>query len=391
MKKYVLASIALIILLSFYVISVYADDNTSQTNKESQGTITDKEDNKTRDDSIPENNNKDNIDDSGTSKDSSESNENSEDSEEDLDNKSEDDNNSEGSSKSDSKESPPDDKKDESQEENDVIADEVEKKIPYIDTLTRKNAWSGKTVYLTFDDGPSWITEKILDILKKEDIKATFFVVGNDDDYGHSLLKRMDKEGHAIGNHTYSHDYSYIYKNLDNFFEDFYKNEAFIYEATGKKTSLVRLPGGSNNNVSRNIDGRKIMLDICNSLEEKGYIYFDWNASSADASAVPATTEQIVNNTLQWIGRHQNPNVLFHDSAAKVNTLKALPIIIEKLKFLGCTFEVLSENSPRVVFLKTDWRDRSVQEVISSARPPKPKHVIAKLERLYQSLEYELK
>ena len=397
MKKYFIVAITLILLLSFYVLSVYADDNESKSNDKDQDIVNETENNKNNDDSTPENNNEEDKDDSYTPKDS---NKPTKDSKDNVDNTSKDgddskdshkDQNSKDSNKTVEKEKPSEDKDDKAQQKGNVIVDDIEKKIPYVDTLTRKNAWLGKTVYLTFDDGPSWVTEKILDLLKKEDVKATFFVIGNDDDYGKSLLKRMDKEGHAIGNHTYSHDYSYIYKNLDNFFQDFYKNEAFIYEAIGRKTNLVRLPGGSNNNVSRNINGRKVMLDICNSLEKKGYVYFDWNASSGDASVVPATTDQIVNTTLQWIGRHQNPIVLFHDSAAKANTLKALPIIIEKLKFLGCDFEVLSENSPRVVFLKTDWKDGDVRQVLSSTRQPKPKHVIAKLERLYQSLEYELK
>ena len=234
------------------------------------------------------------------------------------------------------------------------VIEEAPKTDYLIDKLNTKNLWSHKTIYLTFDDGPSWVTESILNILKENNIKSTFFVIGNSSDYGKTLLKRMVNEGHSIGNHTYSHDYSYIYKYSDNFFKDLRKNENIIYKATGTKPKIVRLPGGSNNNVHKKYTKEEdVMMTICNKLERRGYAYFDWNSTSGDASPIPATVDQIIENALRGINRNNNAVVLFHDTASKVNTLKSLPILIEKLKFLGCNFEPLTKNSPSVQFLKT--------------------------------------
>ena len=108
-----------------------------------------------------------------------------------------------------------------------------------------------KRVYLTFDDGPSDNTEEILDILKKYDVKATFFVVGNTSEHGQELLKRIVEEGHSIGIHSYSHKYSAIYDSEESFFEDFNKISDYIYDVTGVRTQICRLPGGSSNTVSK--------------------------------------------------------------------------------------------------------------------------------------------
>ncbi|SDZ38394.1 Peptidoglycan/xylan/chitin deacetylase, PgdA/CDA1 family [Proteiniborus ethanoligenes] len=268
-----------------------------------------------------------------------------------------------------------------------------------IHTLNKKNAWSHKTVYLTFDDGPSPITDKVLNILKKEEVKATFFVIGTKTDEGKATLKRISEEGHSIGNHTYSHNYNYIYKNADNFFDDLYKNENIIYESTGIRPKIIRFPGGSNNTATKTEKGKKIMNEIMDRLQNQGYIHFDWNASSGDASVHPASVEEIINNTLTWISRNDNAVVLFHDTSAKTNTLKALPTIIEKLKFLGCNFEILTTSSPHVAFVKNNSTIDDITEVssdhiiepvdviINNDRIRKPPHVIRKLLRLEREME----
>ncbi|MTI68489.1 MAG: polysaccharide deacetylase [Firmicutes bacterium] len=204
------------------------------------------------------------------------------------------------------------------------------------------------TIYLTFDDGPSWITEKILDILKKENIKATFFVCGNNTKYGKKILKRMIKEGHKIGNHTYSHDYNKIYKDVGSFFKDLYKNEKNIYEITGIKPKIVRLPGGSNNSSPHK--GKDLITKINKKLLQRGYTYIDWNATAADSSPTSPIKEQIIFNVLKWSTKYNNSIVLMHDSAGKKNSLKALPTIIKKLKSFGYSFDVLSEDSFKVTF-----------------------------------------
>lgn len=257
-----------------------------------------------------------------------------------------------------------------------------------IDTLNVKNAWSNKTVYLTFDDGPSSITNKVLNLLKKEDIKATFFVTGIKTDEGKALLKRITDEGHVVGNHSYSHNYNYIYKSVDNFFDDLYKNENIIFESTGQRPKIIRFPGGSSNTTTKTEKGKKTLNEIIVRLEQEGYLYFDWNASSGDASAVPATVNQIINNTLTWISKNDTAVVLFHDTAAKTNTLKALPTIIEKLKFLGCKFEVLTTSSPHIAFVKNK-KSTNTETVPANAsyKERKPPYVIKKLLRLDFEME----
>lgn len=276
---------------------------------------------------------------------------------------------------------------------------EPEKKIhpkpapSIINSLNKENAWSNKTVYLTFDDGPSSLTNKVLDLLKKEEIKATFFVIGTKTEEGKTLLKRIAKEGHALGNHTYSHNYNYIYSNVDNFFDDLYKNENIIYEASGKRPKIIRFPGGSNNAATKTEKGKKVINEIMDRLEKEGYLHFDWNASSGDASAVSASVDQIINNTLTWISRKDTAVVLFHDTAAKTNTLKALPIIIDKLKFLGCKFEILTTSSPHIAFVKNSNSNGAVPASTNTTsndtnnRGRKPPYVIKKLMKLDMEME----
>lgn len=242
---------------------------------------------------------------------------------------------------------------DESSTSEDIeIEEEQKQEFRIIDTLNTKNAWSNKTVYLTFDDGPSPLTIKVLDLLKKENIKATFFLVGTNAENHKSIIKRISDEGHSIGNHSYSHDYKYIYKSVDNFFEDLYKNEEIIYEATGKRPKIIRFPGGSSNYSTKTAEGKKVLNGILSRLKNEGYVHFDWNASSGDASIEYVTVDDIINNTLSWISRHKTAVVLFHDTYGKTNTIKALPTIIEKLKFLGCNFEALTTSSPHIAFVK---------------------------------------
>ncbi|MBO4461285.1 MAG: polysaccharide deacetylase family protein, partial [Lachnospiraceae bacterium] len=106
---------------------------------------------------------------------------------------------------------------------------------------------NAKKVYLTFDDGPSHNTELILDILKEYNVKATFFVIGRNDEYSKSLYKRIVDEGHTIALHSYTHRYSSIYASLDAYKEDLQKISDLVYDATGVRSKFIRFPGGSSN------------------------------------------------------------------------------------------------------------------------------------------------
>ena len=184
---------------------------------------------------------------------------------------------------------------------------------------------AAKRIYLTFDDGPSSNTGKILDVLKQYNVKATFFVVGKEDDNFKELYKRIVDEGHTLGMHSYTHIYSQVYASLDSFQKDFEKERELLYEVTGVEPTFYRFPGGSSNHVSRgNIH------DMIDYLEEQGVTYFDWNIASGDASGVYISADQIINNVLGDI--KDGPNViLLHDAQEKSSTVEALPKLIEKI------------------------------------------------------------
>lgn len=204
------------------------------------------------------------------------------------------------------------------------------------------NKDSNKVIYLTFDDGPSKnITPKILDILKRENIKATFFIIGKKGEENKDILKRIVDEGHSIGNHTYSHDYKYLYDSPNNFINELYRTRWIIQSTTNVDTKLIRFPGGSNNSFV----SKDTLKNILANLKNEGFVYFDWNVSSDDASRSDISRTEIESNVLKWINTYNKSIILFHDSDSKNNTLEALPKIIKKLKSSGYTFDALSEES----------------------------------------------
>ena len=153
---------------------------------------------------------------------------------------------------------------------------------------------SDKTIYLTFDDGPSYLTNQILDILKSENVVATFFVIGRSIDNYTDTVKRAYDEGHQIALHSFSHDYKYIYSADENYFDDLNKIKTKVYNITGNNSRIIRLPGGSSNTVSKKYN-EGIVTRITNKLNENDYYYFDWNVDSGDASG-KLTKDQIYHN-----------------------------------------------------------------------------------------------
>jgi peptidoglycan/xylan/chitin deacetylase (PgdA/CDA1 family) len=218
---------------------------------------------------------------------------------------------------------------------------ETQKKSDHFVSETNLNE---KVAYLTFDDGPSKNALKVLDILKSYNIKATFFVNGNEP----SIVKRIVSDGHAIGNHTYSHDYSKIYTSVNDFKIDFQKDEDFIYNNTGIKTKIMRFPGGSDNHVSYKYGGKNMMYDIAKEMTKEGYTYFDWNIDSNDASKVTQDKNVIISSVLDNSKKKKFIIVLMHVSSPKTTTVEALPTIIEGLQKQGFTFKSLDTSSPIV-------------------------------------------
>lgn len=200
---------------------------------------------------------------------------------------------------------------------------------------------SQKIVYLTFDDGPSENTGRVLDILKKYNAKATFFVTGNNQRYD-NLMKRAHNEGHAIGLHTYSHDYKEVYASEEAYFKDLKKISDLVEKVTGEKSYIIRFPGGSSNTVSAEYT-KGLMTVLTKKVQEKGYQYFDWNCDSTDASGNNVPVEKLVKNATSC--RSQHINILMHDTDAKDTTLEALPKIIEHYRKEGYTFKAITPDS----------------------------------------------
>ncbi|NLY09327.1 MAG: polysaccharide deacetylase [Tissierellia bacterium] len=195
-----------------------------------------------------------------------------------------------------------------------------------------------KRVFLTFDDGPNdSITPKVLDILDKYGVKATFFVVGKKVEQYPGVLKTIHEKGHSIGNHTFTHDYDKIYKGVDAFMEDFSRAEKTIKNTLGEDfhSDLVRFPGGS-------FEEKK--QPIAAHLNSLGYHYFDWNAINGDGESSKYTADFMVNKFIETAKGKQTITALFHDSEPKQNSVDSLPAIIEWLQSEGYEFLTLDQR-----------------------------------------------
>ena len=195
-------------------------------------------------------------------------------------------------------------------------------------------------VYLTFDDGPSSNTAAILDILDKYGVKATFFVIGKEDEESQALYKRIVEEGHTLGMHSYSHQYSTIYSSLDSFEDDFYHLQSYLDELTGVKSVYYRFPGSSSNQISNTDMGSFISF-----LDENGVTYYDWNVSSGDATTQAYTKEEIVDHVLNDVVKYKTSIVLLHDSNAKTTTVDALGPLIEGLQEIGAEILLIDQST----------------------------------------------
>ena len=192
-------------------------------------------------------------------------------------------------------------------------------------------------IFLTFDDGPSdSTTGRLLDILKKYNVKATFFVTGRGSD---ELIKREYNEGHSIGLHTYSHSYKTVYASEEAFFDDLGKVDQRVYNAIGVHSKITRFPGGASNTVSKFNKG--IMTRLAKQLTEKGYKYWDWNVSSGDAGDT-TNPDKIVENVTSNCTKDKRNIVLMHD--IHEYTVNAIERIILWAKENNYQFYRIEEN-----------------------------------------------
>ena len=201
---------------------------------------------------------------------------------------------------------------------------------------------AANVIYLTFDDGPSYRTPEVLQILREENVKATFFVIGGDSEQRRQWMRDIVSEGHTLAMHTYTHEYTEIYASVEAYLEDMYRIFSLIKDATGVTPTHFRLPGGSINGYNYEIS-QKILTEML----RRGFIPYDWNISSGDTAA--DSSSEILYNVLRGSGVSRGV-VLMHDSIAKYDTVAALPSIIQELRNRGFTFDRLQSDTAPILF-----------------------------------------
>lgn len=198
-----------------------------------------------------------------------------------------------------------------------------------------------KVMYLTFDDGPSANTQEVLDILDKYKIKATFFVTGEFPNYA-DMIKTIHDQGHALGIHTYTHEYAKIYESETSYFEDMQKVSDLILEKTGEEVHIMRFPGGSSNTISRKYSD-KIMSQLAKAVLEKGYEYYDWNAHNGDGDPSLSPTS-LYKQAMREIKGKNEVMMLMHDGAGNKNTVESLDQVLSSMIEQGWTFKVIEDD-----------------------------------------------
>ena len=215
-------------------------------------------------------------------------------------------------------------------------------KLPQLTDVGKNNLdniYSSETkrVFLTFDDGPSkTVTTKILDILKEENVKATFFLLGSRVDLYPEIVKRQYDEGHYLASHGYSHVYSQIYASPQSVLDEYNKTLSSIRNAIGAQefnSHLFRFPGGYTGGKYAEIKEQAAQL-----LEQNGVLHIDWNALTAD-SAGAETVEEFIAELEKTVLKYNSVIVLMHDAGDKRATADALPSIIQYFRERGYKFE----------------------------------------------------
>ncbi|HCC34618.1 MAG TPA: polysaccharide deacetylase [Ruminococcaceae bacterium] len=201
-----------------------------------------------------------------------------------------------------------------------------------------------KIAYLTFDDGPSKNTPAILSVLENYNASATFFVINSQ---CNEYMERIAAAGHTLAMHSYSHKYEEIYESEEKYFEDLDMIHNLILELTGVDTNILRLPGGSSNMLSKEYC-TGIMTKITESLTKRGYIYFDWNVDSADASSLDVSPGKIFDSVKKGVEGKDEVHILMHDTNSKTSTLQALPLILDYLVSQGYEFRAITPNTQPV-------------------------------------------
>lgn len=199
-----------------------------------------------------------------------------------------------------------------------------------------------KVVYLTFDDGPGGkITNQILDTLEKENVPATFFVIGSQIKGQEDIILRMKNEGHSIGLHSFSHNRNKLYCEDDSFLQEMLQGQETLFEVTGEKYNILRFPFGCNNK------SYKLTDKLVEKLHENNFKIYDWTVDSGDGANANSAPENIIKKACK-AGDNDKVIVLMHCSYINKNSSLALPSIIKYYKNNGYIFKSIDENTPEV-------------------------------------------
>lgn len=222
-----------------------------------------------------------------------------------------------------------------------TIAMRREKKLP-LTLPAQAPAPAEKVVYLTFDDGPDQKnTPAVLDILKENNIHATFFVLGKNAELYPEVIRRIQAEGHAIGNHSYDHDYKKLYASPSAYLAEMQKTDDILYGILGMRPFIGRAPGGTAGHFNKSFYA---------ALKENGYREYGWNISTADAAPNHPVAQDFIDNVLSQIEARpalaSHSIVLMHSSQNHEETVKALPTIIKIFKDRGYHFAVITPLTP---------------------------------------------
>lgn len=199
-----------------------------------------------------------------------------------------------------------------------------------------------KVIYLTFDDGPSTVVGgKILDILKEENVKATFFVVGYKIKDREDILKRMHNEGHSIGLHTYTHKYNKIYASENSFLEEMDRTAKEIERVIGISPKILRFPSGSKKHLTKS---------LLEKLHMRNYKIYDWNLCLSDGINYRTSASKLYKDATGKCITPNNIILLAHSDQPNKTTCEALPKIIKYYKNLGYTFKTITDETPEYYF-----------------------------------------
>lgn len=202
-----------------------------------------------------------------------------------------------------------------------------------------------KTIYLTFEDGPSVRTPEILSILAQWNVQATFFVNGSDNAASAQWMKEIADAGHTIGMHSWSNDYAAIYQSVEDYLADMYHLFTYIKDTTGITPTVFRFPGGSINSYNAGI-----YQELIGEMIRRGFVPYDWNLSVQDEAGTGNDAQELVNNLLKDSALLDRGVVMLHDSADKYSTVSALPILLIDLTAQGFRLDKLTPDVKPILF-----------------------------------------